>query len=72
MAVQVLFFFFFNFLFIFLLHCMACGILVPQPGVKPFLPAVEVWSPNHSTTRKPPFFFECNLFLKQRDLPSIV
>lgn len=28
-----------------------------SPGVEPFLLAVEVWSPNHSTTRKSPFFF---------------
>ena len=27
--------------FIFWLNHMACGILVPQPGVEPMLPAVE-------------------------------
>ena len=31
---------------------MACGILVPQPGIKPTLPALEAWSPNHFTTRE--------------------
>ena len=45
-AYQVLFFFW--------PHCMACGILVPQPGIKPVPPAVEVQSPNHWTTREVP------------------
>ena len=27
----------------------ACGILVPQPGIKPVLPALSL---NHSTTRE--------------------
>ena len=39
---------------------MACGILVPQPGIKPVPPAVEAWSLNHWTTREVPimkFFF---------------
>ena len=31
---------------------MACGILVPQPRIKPRPPAVEVQSPNHWTTRE--------------------
>ena len=26
---------------------MACGILVPQPGIKPMSPTLEVLSPNH-------------------------
>ena len=29
---------------------MACGILVPQPGIKPVSSAVKVQSPNHGTT----------------------
>ena len=33
---------------------MACGILVPQPGIEPVPLAVEVQSPNHWTTRKFP------------------
>ena len=45
------FLFIFNF-FIFWLHCMACGILVPWPGINPVPPAVESWSPNHWTTRE--------------------
>ena len=26
---------------------MACGVLVPQPGIKPTPPAVEVWKLDH-------------------------
>ena len=33
---------------------MACGILVPQPGIKPAPPAGEVRSLNHWTTREVP------------------
>ena len=33
---------------------MACGMLVPQPGTEPMTAAVEVWSPNHWTTREVP------------------
>ena len=31
-------------LFFFWLHCAACGISVPQPGMEPMPPAVEAWS----------------------------
>ena len=31
---------------------MAGRILVPQPGIKPVPPAVEVWSLNHWTIRE--------------------
>ena len=31
---------------------MAYRILVPQPGIKAMLPAVEVWGLNHWTTRE--------------------
>ena len=30
----------------------ACRILVPQPGIEPVPPAVEVQSPNHWTTKE--------------------
>ena len=40
----------------FLVHHMACGILVPRPGIKPASPAVEAWSLNHMTTREVPWF----------------
>ena len=33
---------------------MACGILVPQPGIEPAPPAVEARRPNHWTTREVP------------------
>ena len=33
---------------------MACGILVPQRGLKPVFPAVEVQSLNHWTSREVP------------------
>ena len=39
-------------LFYFWPHHMACRILVPQPGIEPLPPAVEVWSLNHWTTRE--------------------
>ena len=32
----------------------ACGILVPWPGIEPGAPEVEVWNPNHWTTREFP------------------
>ena len=33
---------------------VACGILVPQPGMEPIPLAMEAWSPNHLTTREFP------------------
>ena len=36
----------------FWLHTVACGILVPQPGIKPVTPAVEAQILNHWTTRE--------------------
>ena len=33
---------------------MACGILVPRPGIEPVHPALEAWSPNHWTAREVP------------------
>ena len=43
------------FLFVFLciwLSCVACGILVPPPGIKPGPLAIKAWSPNHWTARE--------------------
>ena len=34
--------------------CVACRILVPQPGTEPVSPASEVWSLNHWTTSQVP------------------
>ena len=45
---------FFFFSLYFWLRCMASGILVPRPGIKPTPSAVKVWSPNHWTTRESP------------------
>ena len=33
---------------------VACGILVPQPGIEPASPALEVRSPNHWTAKEVP------------------
>ena len=41
----------------FQLHHMACGIFVPQPGIKALPPALKMWSLNHLTTREVLFFF---------------
>ena len=35
---------------------VACGILVPRPGIKPVPPAVEAQSLNHWTSREVPIF----------------
>ena len=44
--------FLFSFSFFFLAPpCAACSILVPQPGIEPVPPVVEVQSPNHWTAR---------------------
>ena len=48
-----LFFFLFFFFFIWL-HRVACGILVPRPGIEPVPPAVEERSVNHWTPREAP------------------
>ena len=36
------------------LHHRACGILIPQPGIKPMPSTVKAQSPNHWTARKFP------------------
>ena len=41
-------------LFLFQLHQSACRIVVPQPGIEPAPPTVEVWSLNHGTTCEVP------------------
>ena len=48
--------FYFLIFFLFWPCHVACGILVPWPGIEPGPPAVEVWSPNHWTTREFPIF----------------
>ena len=34
--------------------CVACGILVPRPGIELVPPALEAWVLNHWTTREVP------------------
>ena len=34
------------------LQSVACGILVPRPGIETAPPALEAWSLNHWTTRE--------------------
>ena len=46
--------FLFNFNFNFWLHCAACGILVPQPGIEPVPPALEVQSLNYRSAKEVP------------------
>ena len=47
------------YLFVCLPRHAACSILVPQPGMEPVPPAVEVWSLNHWTAREVPL---CDYF----------
>ena len=35
------------YIYSFLLHPMACGILIPRVGLEPLPPAVETWSLSH-------------------------
>ena len=54
-----------NQLFLFWPRHLACGILVPQPGVEPRCLAVKERSPNHWTAREFLFFFfQRKLFAK--------
>ena len=48
-----------NFFFFWSYH-MACGILVPSPGIKPGPLELVAWSPNHLTTRE---FQQLKLYL---------
>ena len=38
--------------FVFWLHCMACGILIPHPGIELMPPAAEAQGLNHWTARE--------------------
>ena len=42
------------FVLCFCFGCMACEILVPQPGIEPVPSTVKARSPNHWTTREFP------------------
>ena len=45
-------------------HHVACGILLPWPGIDPVLPALEAWSLNH-WTREVPAVFTMGILLSQ-------
>ena len=49
--------YFYLFVFIFWLLYVACGILVPQPGIKPMPPAVKSRSLNHKDQQGSPYLF---------------
>ena len=49
--------------FFFWPHCVACGILVSQPGIKSGALAVRVLSPNHWTAREFPLLHFFSFFL---------
>ena len=51
------------FLFLFWTHLMACGVLVPQPGIEPGPLSVKAQSPNHWTAREFPIFKLCTCCL---------
>ena len=51
------------------LHCIACGVLVPQSGIKPVPLAVEVWSLNHWTTIRRRFLYPEKVYLTGKISP---
>ena len=51
-----------HFYFLFWSCHMACGILVPWPGIEPVFPAREVWSLNNWTARSLIFHFQWFIF----------
>ena len=64
--------FYFYYFFIFWPHRAACGILVPQPGVRPGPPALEVWSLNHWTTREVPDLIVFNSLICTMRCPKLI
>ena len=52
MYVCVMFSFFSSFFLSFWLHCVACEILLPWPGIEPMPLAVETWTPSHWITKE--------------------
>ena len=59
----ILLFLNYSVVFYFWLYHVACGIIVPQPGMEPVPPTLEAWSLNHWSTvdQISPQFFSCNL-----------
>ena len=52
-------------------HHVACRILVPQPGIEPKAPAVEVWCLSHWTVTEVPHNTLCSKGFWQRPLGSV-
>ena len=51
---------------------MACGILVPRPGIEPLPPAMEAQTLNHWTTREFPVFdFKSDHFIQSKIVQMI-
>ena len=46
---------------------MACGVLVPQPGIEPVPPAVAVWSLHHWTSKEVPLKTHISIGSKQTE-----
>ena len=57
----ILLYYFILFLF-FWPHHVACGILVPRPGIEPGPSSVKAQNPNHWTTREFPSFKKIIIF----------
>ena len=55
------------------MHHIACGILVPQPGIEPLSPELEAWSLNHWALREVPlpryFYGSLSFFLSLSHSP---
>ena len=54
MCVCVCVYVYIYFLFFIFFDRVACGILVPGPGIEPMPPAVEAWNLNHWTAKEVP------------------
>ena len=47
----------YSYLFVLFVCFLAMSCRILSPGIKPLLPAMEVWSPNHCTAREVPQIF---------------
>ena len=59
-------------LFYFWLHHTTCGILIPQPGIKPVSPALEAQSPNHWTAKEVPQWILISCSYKDGERPYTI
>ena len=61
----------FTYLILFFGHaCIACGILFPQPGIKPMLHTLEVYSFNHWTAKEIPRFLKNQTLWNEKTIIS--